>query len=82
MRGRGHWVHQALWPAFEAGGLVGINLIGLIRGRRDQHAQAFTFPGVILTKESLRAELLLLNQRARLEMAREDLAGVIEHRLA
>ena len=82
MRRRRHWVHGALWPAFETGGVVGIELSGLIRARRGQHAQAFVSPGAVLSEKLLRAEPLLHNQRARLEMAREDLTGVVEHRLA
>jgi hypothetical protein len=82
MRRRRHWLHEALWPALEAGGVVGIELIGLIRGRRGQHAQTFVSPGAVLAEKLLRAEPLLRNQRARLEMAREDLAGIVEHRLA
>jgi hypothetical protein len=82
MRRRRHWLHEALWPALEAGGGVGIELIGLIRARRGQHAQTFVSPGAVLAEKLLRTEPLLLNQRRSFEMAREDLTGIVEHRLA
>ena len=67
------------------GGVFGIQLLLRFHARQRQGKQAAVF-GVavagVISEKLLRAEPLLFNQRGGLEMAGEDLAGVVEHRLA